>query len=161
MYNPGKCCALEKISMGKLKSYSTVSRPHLATTRLATQMTNVSALMRCQRRYVFTSKFTLFKNKPQNIRAGGLQIISTPQLPLAMSPGLCLSATEMALPIIPSEKTKLKNVLKTRLLQNLQIQEWLRGWAFPWWLLQALWKTPHWTKVGWGNLLAKVAHKIC
>ena len=100
--------------MGKLKSYSTVSRHHSATTRLATQMTNVSALMRCQRRYVFTFKFTLFKNKPQNIRAGGLQIISTPQLPLAMWPGLCLSATEMALQIFPSEKKKLKKVLKNQ-----------------------------------------------
>ena len=98
--------------MGKLKSYSTVSRHHLATTRLATQMTNVSALMRCQRRYVFTSKFTLFKNKPQNIRAGGLQIISTPQLPLAMWPGLCLSATEMVLQIIPSTRKSLTKIPK-------------------------------------------------
>ena len=38
--------ACSNINIDALKSYWTLSRPHLATTRLATQMINVSALMR-------------------------------------------------------------------------------------------------------------------
>ena len=31
--------------------------------------------------------------------------------------------------------------------QNNQTQEWFGRWAFPRWLLQAVWEAPHWTKV--------------
>ena len=46
----------------------------------------------------------VFKTESQNIRGGELQQISTRQLPLEMWPELCLSATEMALPIIPGQE---------------------------------------------------------
>lgn len=64
--------------MGILTQRSVLSRPHLATTRLATQMINVSALM----------------------RIGELQRNSTQLLPLEMLPELCLNVTEMVLRII-------------------------------------------------------------
>ena len=54
-----------------------------------------------------------FKTESQYNRAGELQQISTRQLPLAMSPELCLSATEMALRIIQGEKKIQKSLEKS------------------------------------------------
>ena len=130
-------------------------RPSLVITKQVTQTTNVFAMMRCNHTFFLAISQSSFL---WIVRAGKNLVTSIQWSCPSIWLALCSNATGRVRQIFQGDAESCNCPL---MMRSNAIQEWFGCWAFPWWLLQTLWKATYWAPVNTFLLISQTQSRFC